>query len=90
MSSLIVKRGGIDQPYDERKLYASLVVSLRIANESEKKAEIIASEVVTLLGRWLDKKSHVTSHDIRSHAAFHLKDYNHIAAYIYTHHRTLS
>ena len=90
MSSLVVKSDGNDEPFDERKLYASLFISLRIANESEKKAEIIAGEVVTMLKRWLHKKTHVTSHDVRSHAAFHLKEYNHVAAYVYTHHRTLS
>jgi transcriptional regulator NrdR family protein len=90
LSSLVVKRGGEDQPFDERKLYASIFISLRIANESEKKAEIIAGEVVTLLKRWLEEKTHVTSRDIRNHAAHQLKEYNQVAAYVYTHHRTLS
>ena len=90
MSSIVVKRNGVDQPFDERKLYASLFVSLRIAKETEKTAEVIASEVVKLLKRWLEKKTHVTSHDVRNHAAFHLQEYNPSAAYVYTHHRTLS
>lgn len=90
MSSLIVKRSGNDEAYDERKLYASLFISLRIAKESEKEAEIIASEVVKLLSRWLEKKTHVTSHDIRTHATIHLKEYNKVASYLYAHHRMLS
>jgi len=90
LSSFVVKQSGIDQPFDERKLYASIFISLRIANESEKTAEVISGEVVTLLKRWLENKTHVTSHDIRNHAAAHLKDYNKVAAYVYTHHRTLS
>lgn len=87
---LVVKRDKSDQKFDERKLYASIFLSLRVANESEKKAEIIAAEVVMILKRWLEKKTHVTAHDIRAHAAHHLREYNHIAAYVYTHHRNLS
>ena len=90
MSNIVVKSNGTDEAFDDRKLYASIFISLRIANESEKKAEIISGEVVALLQRWLEGKTHITSKDIRHHAATHLKEYNHVAAYVYTHHRTLS
>lgn len=89
-SGLVVKRDMSDQPFDERKLYASIFLSLRVANEPQKKAEIISNEVVMILKRWLEKKTHVTAHDIRAHASHHLREYNHIAAYIYNHHRNLS
>ncbi len=87
---LVVKRDGTDQKFDERKLYASIFLSLRVANEPEKQAEIIAGEIVIVLKRWLEKKTHITARDIRSHASHHLREYNHVAAYIYMHHRTLS
>lgn len=90
MSSIVVKRGGNDEPYDERKLYASIFISLRIVNQSEKESEVIAGEIVKILNRWLENKTHVTSHDIRRHAAIQLKEYNNVAAYVYTHHRSLS
>lgn len=90
MSSLVIKTNGTDEAFDERKLYASVFISLRIANESEKKAEIIAGEVVTMVLRYIGKKSHVSSRDLRTHTATQLKEYNHLAAYVYTHHRVLS
>lgn len=87
---LVVKRSGVDEPYDERKLYASVFISLRVANENEKQAEVISSEVVKIVSRWMAGKTHVTAHDIREHASHHLADYSKTAAYLYKHHRVLA
>lgn len=87
---VVVKRSGEDEPYDERKLYAGIFLSLRVAGQQEKEAEIIAAEIVKILGRWLEKKGHVTAHDIREHVTHHLAEYNRTASYLYQHHRVLS
>lgn len=89
-TGLVVKRSGEDEAYDERKLYASIYLSLRVANENDKKSEVIAAEIVKILSRWMNGKSHVTAHDIREHAAHHLSEYNPTASYLYKHHRVLS
>lgn len=89
-SGIVVKRTGTDQPFDERKLYASLIVSLRVSGHSEKESEVIADDITKTLSRWLGKKTHVTSHDIRLHAAHHLDEYSKLAGYIYKHHRVMS
>lgn len=90
MLNLIVKTTGEDQKFDEKKLYASIYYSLMACRNQKKEAELIATEVTRLTRRWIANKSHVSSRDLRAEATRHLRDYNHLAAYIYTHHRTLS
>ena len=90
MLNLIVKRDGQDQKYDEKKLYGSVYASLIACKSPHKEAELIAGEVTKLMKRWVANKSHVSSHDIRIETAKYLKDYHHLAAFIYMHHKTLS
>lgn len=90
MSSIIVKRGGVDQKFDERKVYASVFASLVAVSTPTKEAELVATEITKIINRWLAEKSHVTSHEIRVQVAHELKDYNHLASYIYDKHRILS
>ena len=90
MLSLVIKRSGLDQKYDEKKLYASIFASLIVCHISEKEAELISAEITKLMHRWVASKSHVSSHDLRLEASKHLRDYNHLAAYVYVHHRMLS
>ncbi len=86
----IVKRAGHTEPYDERKLYASVYAACLSVREEEQTAEMIADRVSKEIGSWLDNKHEVTSHDIRSHAAVHLAHYNDDAAWILKHHRNIS
>lgn len=90
MSNVVVKRGGNDEKFDERKVYASIYASLAAVSVSTKEAELVATEITKLIKRWLGEKSHVSSHEIRVHAAHALQDYNHVAAYLYSKHRVLS
>lgn len=89
-SNHIVKRAGHSEPYDERKLYASVYASCIAVRESEATAEMIAEKVVKDINTWLEKKHEVTSHDIRTHAAIHLMAYNDDAGWIYKHHRNIN
>lgn len=89
-SSHIVKRQGHTEPFDDRKLYASLYASCLALNETDVTAEIIADRVTKEIDDWMKKKHEVTSHEIRVHAAHHLKVYHPDAAWIYLHHRNIN
>ena len=90
MLSLVIKRNDNDEKFNEKKLYASVYTSLIACHTTEKEAELISEEVTKLIRRWVANKSHVSSHDLRLETAKHLRDYNHLASYVYTHHRVLS
>lgn len=87
----IVKRSpGHSEPYDERKLYASLYASCLSVRAPAGEAELTADRVCQDITPWLGKKPEITSTDIRHAAAQHLKVYNPHAAYIYLHHRIMA
>ena len=85
----VVKRAGHSEPYDERKLYASIFASCIAVRENVPTAELIAERVSQDIAKWLGSKHEITSHDIRTHAAIHLKEYNDDAAWIYKHHKNI-
>lgn len=85
----IVKRAGHTEPYDNRKLYASIYASSLAVREPVGSAELIAQEVVSRVEQWLGTKHEVTSNDIRAQAGKHLKAINPDAAFQYLHHRVV-
>lgn len=85
----IVKRKGHSEPYDARKLYASVYASCLAVHEPAGTAEIIASQVSKEMDSWLADKHEVTSNDIRRQAAQTLRTINPHAAYILLHHRVI-
>jgi len=85
----IVKRGGHTEPYDQRKLYASIYAACLSVREYPGTAELTAQEVVEGFEKWLANKHEVTSNDIRRIAAEHLKAINPDAGHMYLHHRVM-
>jgi transcriptional regulator NrdR family protein len=85
----VVKRAGHTEPYDERKLYASIYAACLSVREHPGSAELIAKEVVEEFGKWLVNKHEITSNDIRRKAAEHLKVINPDAGHMYLHHRVI-
>jgi transcriptional regulator NrdR family protein len=85
----IVKRAGHSEPYDIRKLYASIYAACLSVREHPPTAELIAEEVGAGVSNWLEHKHEVTSNDIRRVAAKHLHAINPDAAYMYLHHRVV-
>lgn len=85
----IVKRHGHTEPYDEKKLYASIYSACLSVREPAGSADLIAAKVVSDISTWLEKKHEVTANDIRRHTAVHLKSYNPDAGFIYLHHRVM-
>lgn len=85
----IVKRKGHTEPYDDRKVYASVYSSCRSVHEPAGSAELIADQVSKKLAEWIKKKSEVTSNDIRRQASTELHTLNPNASYILLHHRII-
>lgn len=85
----IVKRKGHAEPYDNRKLYASIYSACLSVRATEGEAELVAERVVKDVETWLVKKHEVTSADIRRVASQNFKAYNADAEYMYRHHREL-
>lgn len=85
----IVKRAGHTEPFDNKKLYASIFAACLAMREPTGTAEVIAEKVSTDVEAWIEKKSEVLSNDIRRVAAKHLYAYNPDAAYAYMHHRII-
>ena len=91
MKAYIVKRNpGHTEPYDERKLYASIYASCLSLRTPQGEAELTADRVCKDIAPWLEKKDEVTSADIRRAAAEHFAVYNPNAAYLYKTHRLIS
>lgn len=86
----IVKRAGHTEPYDSRKLYASIYSSCFSVREPAATAELVADKVCQDVDAWIAKKNEVTANDIRLQAAKHLSSYNPDAGWIYKHHRNIS
>ena len=85
----IVKRQGHTEPYDERKVYASVYAACVSVREPAGSAELIADKVQKDVNAWIAKKHEVTANDIRRQAAKHLHVYNPDAGYMLLHHRVV-
>lgn len=87
MVTHIVKRlPGHSEPYDERKLYASVYAACLSVRTPAGEAEITAAKVCQDVAPWMAKKTEITSNDIRHQAQQHLRVYNPDAAYMYLRH----
>ena len=86
---VIVKRAGHSEPYDRRKLYASIYAACLVLREPIATAEMTAAQAETYVEAWLERKHEVTSNDIRRVAAKHLKSLNPEVAFQYLHHRVV-
>lgn len=80
---------GHSEPYDERKLYASVYAACLCIRTPAGEAELTAARICQDIAPWLAKKTEVTSFDIRRKAAEHLHVYNPDAAYMYLRHRVI-
>lgn len=89
-TTFIVKRTpNYTEPYDERKLYASVYAACLCVRTPVGEAELTAAHMCKFIQPWLTDKQEVTSHDIRRKTAEFLKVYNPDAAYMYSRHRLI-
>ncbi len=85
----IVKRKGHSEPFDTRKLYASIYAACLSVRTPEGEAELVADSIVKYVNEWLKPKHEVTAHDIRTQATKQLEAYNPDASYLYGAHREM-
>lgn len=86
----IVKRTpDYTEPYDERKLYASVYAACLCIRTPAGEAELTAARICQEIAPWLADKTEVTSTDIRRKTGHLLKVYNPDAAYMYERHRII-
>jgi hypothetical protein len=89
MITIVKRRVGHLESYDERKLYASVYASCLSVRTPVGAAELTAERVCFDVLTWLKDKTEITSADIRRVAGEHLEAYHHDAAYFYKNHRYL-
>jgi len=84
----IIKSNGKRQAehFERKKLHTSIVAVCLSVSTPDGQAETTAHTVCDAVVAWLQTHPEVTSHDIRTIAAKHLKIYNPEAAYLYEQH----
>lgn len=88
--SHIVKRRGHQEPYEARKVYASVYAACTSTRLQEGEAELIAAKVSQEITSWLKDKNQVTSENIFEETYTLLKKYHTDAAFMYQSHRDIS
>ena len=90
MQQHLVKREGHYEPFDERKVYASVYAACLNVRMHEGEAELIADKVSKEVGEQLSNKVEVDSNQILQLTAEALRKYNSDAAFMYETHRDVS
>ena len=88
MKKHVVKRKGLTEPFDEKKVYASCYAAALNCHYSEKEAEQIAQATLKKVNLWISHKKVVHSKEIRASVLRNLKDAD--VALMYKHHLDLS
>jgi transcriptional regulator NrdR family protein len=86
-SRVVVKRRGRTEPYDERKVYASVYAAALNCHYDERLSEEIALEAMKKVNTWARGKTQLLSQEIREHVLSVLED-RHVAL-MYRHHTDL-
>ncbi|MEK7659853.1 MAG: hypothetical protein AAB343_01480 [Patescibacteria group bacterium] len=88
--TLIVKREGHKEAYDERKVYGSCYASVLNTHKSKEDAEDTCGAVVAVLAERIAKKKEITSKEIFHHMCEIMERYDKDAAFMYKTHKDLS
>lgn len=86
----IVKRKGHKEPFDSRKIYASVYAAARNAHLSELESEKIAEATASALEKWIAKRALVSSQDIFEQTVRVLSELHPDVAFLYKTHRDLA
>lgn len=86
----IIKRKGHKEPFDERKIYASVYAACLSAGIKKEEAEVTANLIAREVKIWIDEKAEVTSGAIFKKAGEELKHLNKDATFMYKTHRDIS
>ena len=90
MAKHIVKRRGLLEEFDPRKVYASAYAACRNAHLSEMLSENIAETVQKRLEAWVEKKDEMSSDEIFQQIIVVLKELHPDAAFLFETHRDIS
>lgn len=86
----IVKRKGHKEPFDEKKLYASVYAACMSLRMEDEEAETIAQMVIDEVLAAIKNKAEVSSSTLQSEVVKSLKKYHPDAAYMYKTHLDVS
>lgn len=85
----IVKRQGHTEPFDERKIYASVYEASHAVGLNTPHAEKIASGVSTQLKKWIEKKEKVNARELHKEVVKALKKHHADVAFMYEWHKEI-
>lgn len=86
----IIKRKGHKEPFDERKLYASVYAACTTLRVSDEEAETISQMVTDEMKEEFKNTEEIASDRLQKSTAQSLQKYHPDAAYIYKSHKDLS
>jgi transcriptional regulator NrdR family protein len=86
----IVKRRGIAEEFDERKIYASCYAACLSSHVPHMKAEKVCEKVSSELKIWANKKGVLSSDDIFAKTTLVLRKHDKDSAFMYETHRDIS
>lgn len=85
-----VKRKGHNEPFDERKIYASVFAACLTLRMSDEEAELISHMVTDEVEKVFKDENKISAHQIHKEVTTCLRKYNPDAAYLYDTHRDIS
>lgn len=88
--NIIIKRRGHKEPFDERKLYASIYSACLTTHHRKEDAERMSEAVTKSIKEWLVGKNEVDSGTLFAEAAHELEKLSKDAAFMFVTHRDIS
>ncbi len=88
--SQVVKRKGHKEPFEPRKIYASVYAACTSLRMTDEEAELIAQKVVSNVKDTLKDTHEIDAHTIHKKVVDSLRIYHPEAAYLYDNHRDIS
>ena len=86
----IVKRRGHKEPYDGKKVYASVYAACLNTHMRKEEAEKVAEKVLSEINSWLTGKNEIASDEIFKKITETLKKHSSDTAFMYETHRDIS
>jgi len=87
---VVKRRTGECQPYDERKVYASVYAACYVVRRDEKECERIAEAIAKKITSYVKGKKEITSHSIHILVVKEFRKHDKDAAFMYDTHKDIS
>ena len=89
MNCIIKRKSGVEEKFDERKVFASVYSSCLNVDIERHKAEKISSKVSKDIKTWIKNRKSISSNTLFKEVIKSLRKYNHEAAFMYETHRDI-